>query len=82
MKRGQFLLLVVVCCLVLLLANGAWACPNCKEAIAAQPGGDGSHTREGFFWSILFMMGMPFLLLGTGITMFVRAAKKGLLPEF
>ena len=48
----------------LLFPQLAWACPNCKEALAndAQQGGD---LVQGFFWSILFMMSMPFAILGT-----------------
>lgn len=37
------------------------ACPGCKEALASQSGGD---IVQGFFWSILFMMAMPFAFVG------------------
>ena len=45
-----------------LLANAstAAACPFCKEALGAG-GGD---LVNGFFYSILFMLSMPFLILG------------------
>jgi len=74
--------------LVPVLAFGAWlgavgvtsACPNCKEALAAQTG-DAARLKDGYFYSILFMMGMPFLLLGTGSLMVVRAVKRGALPK-
>ncbi len=51
-------LLCVVFCTV------ATACPTCKEALAE---GDlaGQKMAEGFFYSILFMMSMPFAILGT-----------------
>ena len=70
----------------LLLAACSWtgaasACPNCKEAIAAQPA-DGARLKEGYFYSILFMAGMPFTLLGAGAFVVARAVKKGALPEF
>jgi hypothetical protein len=62
-------------------AGVANACPNCKEAIAAQPA-DGARLKEGYFYSILMMVGMPFTLLGTGAFFVVRAVKRGALPEF
>ena len=41
----------------------ASACPSCKEALASSSGrGD---LVSGFFWSILFMLSMPFVLLGS-----------------
>jgi len=50
----------------LLLAGVAQACPNCKNAIAENAaGGTGGDIARGFYYSILFMMSMPFLLLGT-----------------
>ena len=65
----------------LLLAADASACPGCKEAVAAQAPGDGPGLVDGYFWSILFMMGMPFALFGTGAFFVTRAVRKGLLPE-
>lgn len=52
------------------------ACPTCKSGMA-----DGSHSglQEGFYWSILFMMSMPFFIIGGLSTMFyfsVRKAKR------
>ena len=44
-------------------AETASACPSCKEALAASSGG--GDLVSGFFWSILFMLSMPFLLLGS-----------------
>ena len=65
----------------LALAAPAPACPNCKEAVANQ---DGSAARlaDGYSWSILLMMTMPFTLLGTGAWMVTRAVKRGDFPEF
>ena len=37
------------------------ACPGCKEALASESGGN---LVQGFFWSILFMMAMPFAFVG------------------
>jgi hypothetical protein len=42
----------------------AVACPTCKDAIAQN---DPQHQAmvKGYFYSILFMMSMPFIVLGT-----------------
>lgn len=45
---------------LLTAAEVAQACPGCKEALAAQ----GGNLVAGYQWSILFMMAMPFSLLG------------------
>jgi hypothetical protein len=44
------------------LAQPAVACPNCKENFAEQA--NGQNLARGFYWSILFMMGTPFAILG------------------
>jgi hypothetical protein len=56
------------------------ACPNCKEALANQTG-EGARLKDGYYYSILFMIGMPFLMLGTGAFFVVRAVRRGALPE-
>ena len=65
---------------LLALAAPASACPNCKEAVAAQPA-DVANTAHGYNMSVMFMVSMPFTLLGTGVFAVTRAAKRGLLPE-
>ncbi|HEX8201964.1 MAG TPA: hypothetical protein VF590_15925 [Isosphaeraceae bacterium] len=80
MRRIPWLVPVLALALVLLFVGEVAACPNCKEALAAQTG-DAARLKDGYFYSILFMMGMPFLLLGTGALMVVRAVKRGALPE-
>lgn len=63
------------------------ACPLCKEAVAAQDdmnavgGKPTTFMKNGYNYSVLFMMAMPFVLLGTGTFLFARAVKKGSLPE-
>jgi len=48
------------------LAGVAQACPNCKNAIAENAaGGTGGDIARGFYYSILFMMSMPYILLGS-----------------
>jgi hypothetical protein len=53
---GLALLLLVLC------ESALWACPNCRDALAGDPVQAG--LVRGFFWSILFMLSMPFLILG------------------
>ena len=65
---------------VLGVAGDVSACPNCKEAVAAQPA-EIARMKNGYNWSVLFMMAMPFTLLGTGAFMVSRAVKRGTLPE-
>jgi Na+-driven multidrug efflux pump len=48
----------------LLLAGVASACPTCKEGLAeADP--QQQSIAAGYYYSILFMMSMPFAILGT-----------------
>jgi hypothetical protein len=57
--------LIFLAALFVLIAfvNPAFACPNCKDAIHESQ----NHLAAGYFFSILFMMSMPFTLL-TGWT--------------
>jgi hypothetical protein len=48
----------------LLLPELASACPSCKAALASQDPSQGDIV-SGYFWSILFMMSMPFTILGS-----------------
>lgn len=71
--------------LAALVAGGlgtpvAQACPGCKEAIESQTG-EGAKLKNGYFYSILFMMAMPFTLLGTGAFLVTRSIRKGGWPE-
>lgn len=54
--------LIALGAILAIVSADAWACPGCKEALASSDGGD---LVGGFFWSILFMMGMPFAIFGT-----------------
>jgi len=47
---------------VLALATLARACPNCASGEQERAGGD---IVSGYFWSILFMLAMPFTILGS-----------------
>jgi hypothetical protein len=58
--RRAKLLLVAGCIAILLLAvcpGELWACPNCKNAFRAG-------VERAYAASILFLLGMPFALLG------------------
>jgi hypothetical protein len=61
-------------------AKPATACPNCKEAVSLQQG-EVANLSDGYNWSVLFMLAVPFSLLGTGALMVHRAVKRGSLPE-
>ena len=54
--------------IVLLLTSLAEACPNCKETLATDPAKQG--LARGIYYSILFMMSMPFFILGGLCTYF------------
>jgi hypothetical protein len=58
------LALVAVLAMMLTMATVASACPTCKEGVDAS---DPNHKSLalGFYYSILFMMSMPYILLGT-----------------
>jgi hypothetical protein len=54
----------VVAIAMLALVQFADACPTCKEGLAENDPQHASLVR-GYFYSILFMMAMPFVILGT-----------------
>ena len=71
--------LALVALLPLGLSGEALGCPNCKEAVANLDG-DAMRLANGYSWSIILMIAMPFTLLGTGATLIARAVKSGGLP--
>ena len=71
----QFLpgLLLVWALMLGAMPSIAEACPTCKDGVAAQ----GTGLAEGFYWSILFMLGMPFSL-ASGWAFFIwRSLRRG-----
>jgi hypothetical protein len=57
----QNLLLLLACALLWLSGDVvAWACPNCKDGLATDPAQAG--FIRGMFWSIMFLLSMPFLI--------------------
>jgi hypothetical protein len=78
---GTILLGLVMACLVLdRSASRAFACPNCKEAVSLDVG-EVSNLSSGYNWSVVFMLTVPFSMLGTGAFMVRRAVRQGTLPE-
>ena len=47
--------------LVVVISTVAWACPTCKDNL----GSADSNLAGAYGWSIVFMMSMPFLILGS-----------------
>ena len=61
---ARWIVAAIVLALVLLIASVAAACPTCKEGLA-QNDPQGQSIAAGYFYSILFMMSMPYIVLGT-----------------
>ena len=60
----RWIVAAVVLALVLLIASVAAACPTCKEGLA-QNDPQGQALAAGYAYSVLFMMSMPYIVLGT-----------------
>lgn len=68
--RWSMLLAVVV---LAIAGASAEACPTCSQALADDRGGD---LIAGFFWSIVFMMSMPFVLVSAlGLYFYLQVRK-------
>lgn len=65
--------LVLIAMFCVMLPDLASACPSCKEGL-----GNEHHDglQAGFYWSIVFMMSMPFLILGGLSTLFYLSIRK------
>ena len=67
-RLKDWVLTIGILCLAIgalvVLANVASACPTCKSGLE---NGDLAQQKyaSGFYYSILFMMSMPFVILGT-----------------
>jgi heme/copper-type cytochrome/quinol oxidase subunit 2 len=62
MNSRVALLMITVVCIFCFLPTIAWACPNCKEALAQDA--NAVNLVRGYYYSILLMLAMPFLILG------------------
>lgn len=77
-RVSRLLLTMVVFGFVVLTASDLLACPTCKDGIAESDPASQAQAA-GYFYSILFMMAMPFVLLGTlgsAAYMSIRRAKE------
>lgn len=57
-----------------LVASVIRACPSCSDALGNSPQTAG--YAKGFYWSILFMLGMVFSLVAVLIMKVVKEARK------
>lgn len=81
MKR--LFLAAAVLAMTLAVAAPARACPNCSDSLpSAAQAEDGAEPTgslaEGFYWSILLMMGAPFVVVGgLGGMLYVTIKRSG-----
>lgn len=64
MKLTTFARCLLVCGLVVGFASLAHACPTCGEGMN-EAGEAGRKMINSWFWSIIFMMSMPFTILAS-----------------
>ncbi|QDU31640.1 hypothetical protein ETAA8_68000 [Anatilimnocola aggregata] len=64
MTLSQFKSMFAAVVVLLLVAGLAQACPTCKDQMAADPAA--YNIARGYFWSVLFMLSMPILII-TGL---------------
>ena len=63
----------MLCAIVIFVAaQVATACPTCKESLSAND----PQMMRGYFWSIMFMMAMPFSILTAMSTYFYILIRK------
>lgn len=63
--------------LAILVADSVQACPTCKDSLSE----NNPELIQGYFWSIMFMMAMPFSILtgiGTYFYLLIRKNKKNI----
>ena len=63
MRRSLVLFALAVLLFAVLDVSVVEACPTCKQALAGQA--KYGNLPQAYMWSIIFMMSMPFLLLGS-----------------
>ncbi|MAT68765.1 MAG: hypothetical protein CMJ58_04510 [Planctomycetaceae bacterium] len=66
--------------MIVSVAGDALACPTCKDGVAEA---DPSQQRmaAGYYYSILFMMSMPFVILSTFGSFAYRAVRKARIEQ-
>ncbi len=50
-----------------------FACPNCKDALATE---SAKALAEGYYWSILLMVSLPFVITGSVAFLIIRSIRK------
>jgi hypothetical protein len=78
--RGIRQTIILALMIMLLGVNSARACPNCKEAVSLGAG-EAANVSNGYNWSVIFMISVPFSMMGMGAFAVHRAVKRGVLPE-
>ena len=68
----------VVLLVAALLPALAAACPLCKEAVSDADRAGSASVWRGMYWSILFMIGAPFAMVGTMILLIRRTRRRQL----
>jgi hypothetical protein len=71
----RFAALVGAAALVLCAAEAVTACPTCKEGVG-QADPQGQAMAAGYYYSILFMLSMPVIIITTFSTFAYRAVKR------
>lgn len=61
-RRSQWIVLCLVGLALFVLTGSCEACPTCRQGLAD---GQHDHMIRGYFWSIIFMMSMPFVIFGS-----------------
>lgn len=61
-KEDRSISVFLPLCFLLLFSANAYACPACKEAVGKLKE---IWTSVGFNWSVLFMISIPFLIIGS-----------------
>lgn len=78
--RTAFLTVGIMGLSMMQAAGTAHACPNCKEAVSLGEGETASMS-SGYNWSVMFMIAVPFSMMGTGAIVIRHAVKRGTFPE-
>jgi len=72
---------VLVAMLIVQAGPDALGCPNCKDGVSTTDP-DGLNVARGYFYSILFMLAMPFTLAGSfGIYIWREMRRQKLVAE-
>ena len=74
-RQKSFTAVLLTLLIVVTFAAVAEACPGCKQALASAEG-EQANMVNGYFWSILFMLSMPFTIFGIFAGSMYLAVKK------